>query len=400
MKTDISIDKEYRLYTGVFERILGVLSLGFFRGSERFIALQDFQCSIGSDSSGSITGIIGPNGAGKSTLLRILAGVTRPTRGTVRINGSVKSILELTAGFSPELNCIENLVLNAPLWDYSSREMKSAASEILEFAGLSHVTDHPLKTLSTGMQMRLAFALATHRKSDLLLVDEALSVGDASFQQRSVRRFKEFKEQGSTIIVVSHDLPLLTSIADEILLLSNGRLKARGRPSEMFDRYMQLIADQNRSVELAGKSHTMKMLNTDGCEIEQAKSAQKVIFRIQVHSDLTLNPVTAGIHLDDSRGLRISGTNSYRTGHSLRLQPGINTIDFECTLNLGTGSYTAGYSLHEGMTHEEKTYIWEDHALTFQVESDMRTDGVCFLDPQISYSYIEASEPPVQDDLK
>lgn len=390
MKIQLSISKVYRLYRSPFERILAVLSLGFYKGSRRFTAIDNLNVSIGYQNHGSIVGIIGPNGAGKSTLLRILAGVSKPTKGKVEIDGSLKSILELTAGFSSELSCVENLVLNGPLWGYSTTEIKGAVDEILEFAQLQHVQNQPLKTLSTGMQMRLAFSLATHKRSDLLLVDEALSVGDASFQQRSIERFRDFRQKGSLIIVVSHDLPLLTAIADEILLLNKGKLEARGQPSDMFDKYMQLIARQTNSGELAHDKHDIKLLNLEGLEIEQAKSGQKVIFRIQVYTDRALGNVTAGIHLDDSRGLRISGTNSYRIGKNISIQPGLTIIDFLCTLNLGSGSYTAGYSIHRGMTHEEKTYLWEDRSITFHIESDARTDGVCFLDPDVSFTHKKA----------
>ncbi|MCB1323030.1 MAG: ABC transporter ATP-binding protein, partial [Leptospiraceae bacterium] len=238
--------KEYRGFASFTERVLAAATLGLYPGSIRFRALDGLQLEAGADEGGEIIGIIGPNGAGKSTLLRILTGISAATSGSVRYTGAVRAILELGVGFNADLTGRENIYYNGRLWGYTGRELLANTDSILEFARLREYANFALNTYSTGMQMRLAFALATHRRSDLLLIDEALAVGDASFQQRCIRRFQEFRAAGSLIVVVSHDLHMLRAVADRILVLDSGRNEYFGEPVAAIQKYMQLIAEQSR----------------------------------------------------------------------------------------------------------------------------------------------------------
>ena len=242
------LGKIYRGFGNFRERLVSALSLGMYAGSQRFPALDDLSFRAGQPDGtgrGEIIGVIGANGAGKSTLLRILSGVSHYDRGTVQVNGTVRSVLELGVGFSPDLTGRENVYYNGRLWGYRPAQLLESMQAIFAFARLDDYIDRPFGTYSTGMQMRLGFALATFERSPVLLIDEALAVGDASFQQRCVQRFEEFRDQGSVILVVSHDLFLMQHVCDRLLLLDRGRLVMDGAPKAVVARYMGLLAERS-----------------------------------------------------------------------------------------------------------------------------------------------------------
>src|SRR6266436_4714778 len=202
------ISKCFRIYRRPSDHLLELLTLGKRRYHEPFWAVRDVDLSV---DSGCCLGIIGENGSGKSTLLRMMAGVIRPTSGTMTVNGRVSALLELGAGFNPEFTGRENIYLNASILGFTDAQTRERIPSIEKFAEIGEFVDRPVKTYSSGMFVRLAFAVAIHMDPDILIVDEALSVGDLFFRQRCIRRIQQLKHQGVTIVFVSHDLESVRS---------------------------------------------------------------------------------------------------------------------------------------------------------------------------------------------
>jgi len=219
---------------------------GFKTGrKERFWAVQGVSLDV---ERGKTVGIIGANGAGKSTLLRLISGVERPDQGTVQVDGRIGALLELGASFHAELTGIENIMLSAVVAGLTRREARARLPEIVEFAQLESFIESPLRTYSTGMVMRLAFSIASHVEPDVLVVDEALSVGDLSFQQRCIDRMYEFRSAGVTIVFVSHDPGRIRELCDEVVWLRGGHVAAAGPPMEVTARYVQSQAEAARQL--------------------------------------------------------------------------------------------------------------------------------------------------------
>ena len=210
-----------------------------FRNHSRYHSFDALKGISFEVTDGEIVGIVGPNGSGKSTILKIIAGVYRPTAGVVRINGKVAGLIELGAGFHSDLTGRENILLNGLLLGLSKREMRSREQQILDFAELGEFIDSPVKQYSSGMYMRLGFAVATEIDPDILLIDEILAVGDASFQQKCMARIDEFRQRRKTIVLVSHDLASVRKLCQRVLLIQNGRIRADGTPAEVLDSYVE-----------------------------------------------------------------------------------------------------------------------------------------------------------------
>lgn len=364
-----NVSKDYSGFVSHSDRILCALSLGLYRGRRRFPALQNLNASF---SGGQIVGLIGANGAGKSTLLRLLSGISRPDTGRIIFHGTVRAILELGVGFNAELTGMQNILYNGILWGYHPRTLKGEARSILEFAGLLHCADEAVKTYSTGMQMRLAFSLATHQRTDLLLVDEALAVGDAAFQQRCIDRFRQYRNRDSLVIVVSHDMSLLADIADRIVLLDRGQLLADGQPASVISEYMHRLAATSFSDDAGHEvvnRYAVRLLDTTEQERRSFFCGDSAILEIDVQTAQALDDITAGFHVHDAKGLRIFGTNTHLMNVPLNLEKGANRLRFAIQLNAGPGSYTLGISLHRGRMHTTDCYLWTDTALSFELES-------------------------------
>lgn len=385
-----NLSKEYKGFSGFADRLACVLSLGLYPGSIRFRALDDLSFEMGAKQSGEILGIIGPNGAGKSTLLRILTGISRPMSGSIEFSGSLRSILELGVGFSPDLTGRENIYYNGRLWGYTGRQLLDATNEILDFARLREYGDWPLGSWSTGMQMRLAFSLATFERSDLLIIDEALSVGDASFQQRCIDRFEQFKKAGSLIVIVSHDLPLLQAISDKILLIDRGKMISCGIPSDTISDYMDLIASGSRQNDLTARSFQseefeISIRDEHGQNRQHFFVSEKITLEIILIPEEKLKDITIGIHLHNANGVRVFGINSRQILQRGIDIPGRLQINFLLELNLGPGQYAIGCSVHRGLAHAQDCYLWEDSVTEIEIEtrSDLPFEGTSYLKPSI-----------------
>jgi ABC-type polysaccharide/polyol phosphate transport system ATPase subunit len=207
------------------------------RGRQEWWALKSVSLDI---LPGETVGIIGPNGSGKSTLLRVMAGLSEPTEGTVAVTGLMAPVLELGAGFHPQLTGRYNALLSAMLLGLSRAEVQERMDEIIEFSELGEFIDEPMRTYSSGMYLRLGFAIAVNCPADILLIDEVLAVGDLEFQAKCFRRMDQLKSEGRTIVVVTHDLPGVARFAERCILMLHGRVESDGRPAEIVDRYEHL----------------------------------------------------------------------------------------------------------------------------------------------------------------
>ena len=236
-----NVSKLYKLYDKPSDRLKESLGLTKKKKYREHYALQNLSFDI---KKGECMGIIGTNGAGKSTILKIITGVLNPTRGNVEIDGRISALLELGAGFNMEYTGLENVYLNGTMIGFSKKEIDEKLDSILSFADIGDFIHQPVKTYSSGMFVRLAFAVAINIEPEILIVDEALSVGDVFFQMKCYRKFEEFKEQGKTILFVSHDLSSISKYCDRVVLLNKGEKLAEGRPKEMIDLYKKVLVGQ------------------------------------------------------------------------------------------------------------------------------------------------------------
>ena len=241
-----NISKLYKLYDNPRDRLKESLGLTKEKLYKEHYALHDVSFDI---QRGETVGIIGTNGAGKSTVLKIITGVLNPTQGQVEVNGRISALLELGAGFNMEYTGIENVYLNGTMIGFSKEEIDAKLQDILDFADIGDFVYQPVKTYSSGMFVRLAFAVAINIDPEILIVDEALSVGDVFFQTKCFKKFEEFKKLGKTILFVSHDLGSISRYCDRVVLLNKGTKMAEGTPKEMVSLYKRLLVGQEALVE-------------------------------------------------------------------------------------------------------------------------------------------------------
>ena len=235
------ITKVYKLYDKPSDRLKEALGLSRGKLHKEHYALKGVDLSI---YKGETVGIIGTNGSGKSTILKIITGVLNPTGGNLNVNGRISALLELGAGFNMEYNGIENIYLNGTMMGFSEKEIDAKLQNILDFADIGDFVYQPCKTYSSGMFVRLAFAVAINIEPEILIVDEALSVGDVFFQAKCYHKFEEFKQMGKTILFVSHDLSSIAKYCDRVILLNKGTKLGEGSPKEMIDAYKQVLVGQ------------------------------------------------------------------------------------------------------------------------------------------------------------
>src|ERR1051325_7440812 len=245
------VSKQYRTYARPGDRLKESLTRGRLRRHKEFWALQDITFEL---NKGDIVGIIGQNGCGKSTLLQIIAGTLEPTHGEVWHDGRISALLELGAGFDPEFTGAENVYMNASLLGLSRRETDALFPQIERFAEIGDFLYQPVKTYSSGMYVRLAFAIAASVEPDILIIDEALAVGDSVFQHRCLRRIHELQERGTTVLFVSHDLAAVRALCSRAILLNQGRIVVDGPPPDVLNHYQKLIMERETAYEAEAES--------------------------------------------------------------------------------------------------------------------------------------------------
>jgi len=289
-----NLGKAYRSYSSEWRRMLSWFGAPVKPIEERWV-LRHLNFGI---QPGEAVGIVGQNGAGKSTLLKLITGTLRPTEGAMRINGRIAAMLELGMGFNPEFTGRRNAYHTAGLMGFSQEEIEKAMPEIESFAEIGDYFDEPVRTYSSGMQVRVMFAVATAWRPEILIVDEALSVGDAYFQHKSFNRIREFQEMGATLLIVAHDRSSIQTLCDRAILLENGRVIKDGNPEEIFDFYNAMIAEkENLTVKVVkldnGKAQTISgtgearveeiaLYNSKGEVAEYVNVGETIELRIKV----------------------------------------------------------------------------------------------------------------------
>ena len=246
-----NVSKQYRTYARPGDRLKESLTRGRLRRHKEFWALRDISFEV---ERGATVGLVGPNGCGKSTLLQIIAGTLEPTHGEVLHEGRIAALLELGAGFDPEFTGVENVYMNASLLGLSRRETDALLPHIERFAEIGTFLYQPVKTYSSGMYVRVAFAIAASVEPDILLVDEALAVGDSVFQHRCLRRIHELQERGTTVLFVSHDLAAVRALCSRAILLNQGRIVADGPPPDVLNQYQKIIMERESAYEAEAES--------------------------------------------------------------------------------------------------------------------------------------------------
>lgn len=375
------IDKTFRTYSTEFKRILSWFGFDF-KPKEEHKILKNINFSIG---AGEAVGIVGQNGAGKSTLLKIITGTLKPSKGTVYVDGRISAILELGMGFHPDLTGRENVYHSAGLMGFTIDQIDSVIDELEDFAEIGEYFDQPVRTYSSGMQMRVAFGVVTAYKPEILIVDEALSVGDAYFQHKSLARVKEFQKQGTTLLLVSHDRGAIQAICSRAILLEKGSVIKDGDPEEVMDFYNALIAEKENStikqvVKEDGKVKTtsgtrevefidVKLFNSKDKESEVVGVGEAIRIQLTVKVNKNVNSMVLGCGIKDRLGQMIFGTNTFHTKQIVKApkQDDIYTYDVSFDANLGIGSYSVHASLVEEKDHIHKNFNWVDGALVFNV---------------------------------
>jgi ABC-2 type transport system ATP-binding protein len=351
-------------FQALFVNILGRVA-GTARPSTRPPAVQILNGVSFMVNPGEALGIIGPNGAGKSTILKLAAGIIHPDTGRISIEGRVAGLLELGAGFHPDLSGRENIYLYGSIMGLSRKEIETRMTEIIDFAGLAHFIDVPVRDYSSGMFMRLAFSVAINVDADILLVDEVLSVGDAAFRQKSYLRIVDFKKKGGSIVFVSHELAAVERLCERVILLQNGDIIADGLPRQVIEEYLELNRSSQPQDEMVGRNQEtqspisitdVRLLDVSGVPCDSFEVSAPAVLRIELEANSVLsNPVIrAQIYHAGSVGLPpgslAHATNSGRHDLRLNILPGTTCVEVAYqSLNLIPGPY---YFLVGILSHE------------------------------------------------
>jgi len=399
-----SVSKQFRLYRRPSDRVWEWV--GRRPRHRAFWALRDVTLDI---PPGRTVGIVGPNGAGKSTLLKLVTGTLVPTSGSIEVQGRIAALLELGTGFHPEFTGRQNIWINGQLLGLSAEEIGRREHEIIEFSELGPFIDQPIRTYSSGMVVRLGFSVAASVDPDVLIVDEALSVGDAHFSQKCIRRIRQFRETGTTILFVSHDPGAVVSLCDEAVLLDAGEIVARGRPESILEEYTALLARRGENnVEMTVKfvdpsdageqpAHRagtfqalvsgVRWLSPAGTPTKDLISGNPATLEIEVVFLAPIRNPTIGFLIRDRLGQDVFGTNTMRMGMALgdfdagdRL-----VVRAAMDLTLGSGDYSLTTAVHQDETHLQECYDWTDRHYLFRVSADRRNDfyGVARLRPEV-----------------
>jgi lipopolysaccharide transport system ATP-binding protein len=388
-----NVSKNYKSYRSLGHRALSWFGIGIRPDSE-FQAVTDVSFEL---KAGEVTAIIGANGAGKSTLLKMITGTVRPTTGRIGISGRVNALLELGLGFNPEFTGRQNVYMSAGMMGLSTREIDTMLQEVIEFAEIGEFFEMPLRIYSSGMQARLAFAVATVIQPDVLIVDEVLSVGDAYFQHKSFDRIRRFKEDGVAILLVSHSMADVRALCDRAILLEKGRLSKDGSADEVVDFYHAMIAsaehakssvEQHRSragwaISRSGTFEaivkTIKLMDQQSSkELETVRVGQDLKLIIEVSIANELPQLVLGFMIRDRTGHVVYGTNTWHTKqvveHVRKGEIICYTVSF--VADIGPGSYSISPALVSSSTHLENNFEWIDNVLVFEV---VNTDRHLFI---------------------
>jgi lipopolysaccharide transport system ATP-binding protein len=411
------VTKKYLLYERPIDRLKQLLLRGRKNYYRTFTALEDISFDI---PKGRTLGIIGQNGSGKSTLLQIICGTLQPTSGEIRAHGRISALLELGSGFNPEFTGRENVILHGALMGYSPDEMVKKLPAIEAFAEIGQFIDQPVKTYSSGMFVRLAFAAAVHVEPDILVVDEALAVGDVAFQHKCMTRMREFMRQG-TVIFVSHDIAAVTSLCQEVIWLEHGHVKERGDPKTVTGHYLAKMLEEinctqqptqkmakdiplatteplenlfnlnlekhesfgTRDAEITG----IAIYNENHDTVNEASCGQTLYVHVTARSNADIAHPIIGLTLLNIKGSEISATNTDFEQAGLReLSAGETcTVQFKIKLpEIAAGSYSFSCAIGDGAQSSLKMLHWVHNAAILQITNPRPVLGLIRLPVEIS----------------
>ncbi len=353
---------------------------GAGKGREDFWALRDVSFTV---ERGETLGIVGANGAGKSTLLSLLAGTKEPTEGTIEMHGKISSLLELGAGFHPELTGRENVFLAGAIMGMSRAHMAERFDSIVDFAELHKFIDQPVKHYSSGMYVRLGFAVAVEVDPDILLLDEVLAVGDTSFQRKCLERVEDFRKSGKTMLIISHDLDTIKDISNRILFLDSGTVQGLGEPDAVVDQYHSLSRVQDseglRREWGTGEVRisTVELLDTDGQPSDLFQWGEPMTARMHYVARVRVENPVFGFSISDSQGRLVYGNNTQLEGVVIPTVKGEGMLEFRIgELNLSRGNYLLSVSVHS--SDHRTNYHRLDHCFPFAVEAEKSFEG-CYM---------------------
>ena len=407
------VSKIYKLYDKPIDRLKEAVSLTHKSYHRDFFALSDISFDV---KKGETVGIIGTNGSGKSTILKIITGVLSPTTGTAEVSGNISALLELGAGFNSEYTGLENIYMNGTMMGFSRQEMERRMDDILRFADIGDFVNQPVKTYSSGMFVRLAFALAINVDPEILIVDEALSVGDVFFQAKCYRRMEEMMKNGTTILMVSHDMGSIIKYCDKVVLLNRGHFVAQGEAGKMVDLYKKILANQTDElaealieekkealglpvkVTVSDKRMKDRMnLNPEVQEYGDGRASFEdfgtldargnvtnlllkgemftIRERVRFHAPIE-NPIFT-YTLRDKKGTDITGTNTLFEGTEIKpVKDGdVYTVSFRQKMNLQGGEYLLSMSCTGYENGEHVVYHRLYNVLSLTVISNKNTVG-------------------------
>lgn len=396
-----NLGKRYRHYHNKMARLLDWLVPGYSPKYTDHWVLRNLSFVV---KQGESVGIVGMNGAGKSTLLKMITGTGLPTEGHIRMQGRVAALLELGMGFHSEFTGRQNALTALQLLGHSATESENLLSAVADFAEIGDYFDQPIRMYSSGMQIRLAFSVATAARPDILIVDEALSVGDTYFQHKSFDRIRQFNALGTTLLLVSHDKSAIQSICSRALLLHKGSILREGKPDTVFDLYNALIAEnggQVRSENDLGKGKSQITSGTGGAVISSAeicdakngalvdvvKVGQTIKLRLKIEVLEPIPKLVVGYCIKDRLGQDMYGTNTQHTQQDLLgLKAGDQLLlEVKFNANLGEGSYSVSTALTNDRDHLHTCYFWKDLHVVFEViNADQTTFVGCNWMPPLS----------------
>lgn len=424
MNNDLSIEvkdlvKVYNLYNSSADRLKEIFSIRGKKFHDNYYALNGINFSV---KKGETFGIIGTNGAGKSTLLKLITGVATPTEGAVNVNGKISALLELGAGFNKDYTGIENIYLNGTMMGYSREEMKQRIDSIVEFADIGDFIYQPVKTYSSGMFARLAFAVAINIEPEILIVDEALSVGDVFFQNKCYKKFEELREKNITVIFVSHDIGTVKQLCSRVLWLEHGIQQMVGDSVEVCNEYSNSILkkrakefEKNNNTEFKESVSITKELKLEdypeitytnesildenvkiissfisdhnGKRVSSCLEGEKYTISIVFSTKRDIPECIAGFVIETVKGLWVINCNSIASGlkdtFSVKKDT-INKIDFTFQMpKLVNGDYVVGVAISEGSVLDFKVLTWLYNVLYMQITNVGNNDGILQLDTNI-----------------
>jgi lipopolysaccharide transport system ATP-binding protein len=399
-----NVSKVYHLYHHPFDRVLGALALSRRRKAE-FWALRDINLRV---EKGEVFALLGPNGSGKSTLLQVISGILQPTTGRVLSSGRVAALLELGAGFNPEFSGRENVYLNGEILGLSRNELNDVFPRIEAFAEIGQFIDRPVKEYSSGMYVRLAFSTAIHVDPEVLIVDEALAVGDAIFASRCVQKFEELRRKNVTVLLVSHDLGLIKRLADRAAFILDGRIVMQGAPKDAVNRYVGFVLDRERASKerstglleesIATKSSfrhgdgasrvmDVRILGSNGETCHAFRPGESIILRVRAAFLKPVSNPVVGILIRNRIGMDIFGTNTrleradlgdFESGEEIEVE-----FELDCLLSRQEYTVTVAVQYWNGLSQD-----WLDDVLDFRVEDTKDVAGVLNLNTRVRHQKI------------